>query len=205
MISKANRGILMIGVLIIALLGTCCIILFLASALFPASRSVSTPGLELAQPSEINKASFTLTTAPTGTPIAPTHAIETATETPQPPTLTPTEQPATTNPVPTQSDEEILYAALTSELDETIIRGVRISARDLEIKTRLTRSDMQLFYEDIGAIHGVVVREDLDVDRVILDDIAGQQIIMPMDAMKQFYVGSIDWDTFRSTWTVINP
>ena len=28
---------------------------------------------------------------------------------------------------------------------------------------------------------------------------------MPMDAMMSFYKHSIDWDTFRATWTIINP
>ena len=53
-------------------------------------------------------------------------------------------------------------------------------------------------------MHGVVVREDPDVDRVVLDDDSGQRIIMPMKDMRRHFKGLITYDEFRDTWTVIN-
>ena len=108
----------------------------------------------------------------------PTEALE-PTRTPRPTTI------VFITSTPSQADE--LYDDLIFDLSEKIILNVRISGRDLIIQTNLDRSDAEWFFSDIGTIHGLVVRENPDVDRMILDDTFGQQIIIPMDAMKSHY------------------
>ena len=104
---------------------------------------------------------------------------------------------------PTNADD--LYEDLIYSLDDSTILNVRISGRDLVIQTHLYRSDINIFYEEIGTIHGIVIRKNLNFDRMILNDITGQKIIIPKDAMMRFSDHSIDWDAFRNDWTVINP
>ncbi len=102
-------------------------------------------------------------------------------------------------------DPNSLQAALVDQLSSRTVRGVQVSDGDLLINTRLDRTDLDTFYSQIGAIHGVVVAHDPDVRRVILDDTTGQRIIIPMEAMRRFSKKSITFDEFRDTWAVINP
>lgn len=125
------------------------------------------------------------------------------TETPEP-TKTPKPTPIVFKTKPPSWTDD-LYDDLVYLLDDSTIFNVRLSGRDLVIQTNLYRPDINVFYEQIGTIHGVVVRKNPDIDRMILNDITGQKIIIPWDAMVKFGNKSIDWNAFRNTWTVINP
>ena len=115
-------------------------------------------------------------------------------------TKTPT---STVTPRPPESLEEQIYQALIEPLGENTIHKVIISEGTLQVNTNLDRDHgMVAFYSEIGVIHGVIVRANPSVNKVVLNDVIGQTITMPMDAMIRYYQKSISWEEFRDTWEI---
>ena len=150
----------------------------------------------------------TITPLPTfPMPITNTHEptnTTTVTKTPAPTnTATVTKTPAPTNTPKPLSLEEQIYRALIEPLGRNTIYRVIISDDTLQVNTNLDRENgVVAFYSEIGVIHGVIVRANPSVDKVILNDVTGQRITMPMEAMIRYYQKFISWDEFRDTWEI---
>jgi hypothetical protein len=94
---------------------------------------------------------------------------------------------------------------LKDSLGVFVFHRLEFVDNNLVIYTSLEREmGMELFYSQIGAIHGIVVRADPPIEAVIIDDSTGQTIEMPMVTMKDFFYDRIGWDEFRDSWIVVN-
>lgn len=135
------------------------------------------------------------TPSPADTPImvpSPTRAL-----------LSPT-RPAS---MPSASESEVRSGvewALRSYPQVTLLR-VNITGRDLVIEVAIERTDLGEFFEALGAIHGAVAELEPDVERVAIDDVTGQRIVVRMTDLLAHYRGQTTFDEFRDTWQVINP
>jgi hypothetical protein len=106
---------------------------------------------------------------------------------------------------PKVSDEEQIESNLIRNVGSSTIRRIELSSSRLIIFTSLDRTSADTFYSDIGSIHGAVVRLNLNVNNVVLKDVSGQEITIPMSAMEKFSNKEISWDEFRDFWRIINP
>jgi hypothetical protein len=104
-----------------------------------------------------------------------------------------------------EPDEKQIESALIRNVGSSTIRRIELTSSKLIIFTSLDRTSMDTFYSDIGSIHGSVLGLNLNVYSVVLKDVTGQEITMPMDAMEKFHNKEISWDEFRDLWRISNP
>ena len=66
----------------------------------------------------------------------------------------------------------------------------------------LPRHDLGAFWEELGAIHGVIAKANPDVDQVTIKDVTGQTITVPMDLIIAYAEGRISDIKYRAQWVV---
>lgn len=145
----------------------------------------------------------TATLVPTDAP-TPTH---TPTTIPSPAPTRALVSPTRPASMPSASESEVksgLEWALRTYPQVTLL-GVNITGRDLVIEVAIERTDLGEFFEALGAIHGAVAELEPDVERVAIDDVTGQRIVVRMTDLAAHYRGQTTFDEFRDTWQVINP
>lgn len=139
--------------------------------------------------------------------------VEQALASPSPSSTTsPSPTPALPSPTERAEPPSSTAQALKSDLEwvlsdypQVTLLGVRISGRDLFVQVALERTELAEFFEAIGAIHGTVGEVEPDVDRVIIEDVTGQRIIVRMSDLLAHYRGYTTFYEFRDTWQVVNP
>lgn len=100
-------------------------------------------------------------------------------------------------------DELQERAGLNGKLAK-MLRRVKVLRPKLILKTTLPRDDLGEFWGAVGEMHGWVAAQAPNVDLVIIEDISGQTIIVPMKELLMCHRGELTREEFMRFWKITN-